>query len=192
MHGPLNLDPLLLEGLHVHPVESGAAMGQALEQLQPAADAVAMAAAVADHGRAAPELQKLSKQDLLASLSAGWCEVPDLLGQLVARRAAGQRILGFAAHSGDVLPQARAKLLRKGCDLLFANPIDQPQAGFGVNSNEGWLLGPGERELRIQSAGKFAVAHQLISALGALLDPLMLPAEAPREGLAGRRAAADP
>jgi hypothetical protein len=36
------------------------------------------------------------------------------------------------------------------------------------------------------------VAHQLISALGALLDPLMQPAEAPREGLAGRRAAADP
>ncbi len=192
VHGPLNLDPLLLEGLQTHPVESGAAMGQALEQLQPAADAVAMAAAVADHGRAAPELQKLSKQDLLASLSAGWCEVPDLLAQLVARRAAGQRILGFAAHSGEVLPQARAKFQRKGCDLLFANPIDQAQAGFGVNSNEGWLLGPGERELRIQPAGKFAVAHQLISALGALLDPLTQPAEAPGEGLAGRRAAADP
>ncbi|MGB5240944.1 MAG: phosphopantothenoylcysteine decarboxylase, partial [Prochlorococcaceae cyanobacterium] len=179
-------------GLQTHPVESGAAMGQALEQLQPAADAVAMAAAVADHSRATPELQKLSKQDLLASLGAGWCEVPDLLAQLVARRTAGQRILGFAAHSGEVLPQARAKFQRKGCDLLFANPIDQLQAGFGGNSNQGWLLGPGERELRIQPAGKFAVAHQLISALGALLDPLTQPAEAPGEGLAGRRAAADP
>ncbi len=192
VHGPLNLDPHLLEGLHAYPAESGAAMGEALARLQPAADAVAMAAAVADHGRAAPQVQKLSKQDLLASLSGGWCEIPDLLAELVARRAGGQRILAFAAHSGDVLPQARAKLRRKGSDLLFANPIDRPLAGFGVGSNEGWLLGPGSRELRIESKGKFAVAHQLISALGALLDPLTPPAEAPSEGLAGRRAAADP
>ncbi|MCT0219004.1 bifunctional phosphopantothenoylcysteine decarboxylase/phosphopantothenate--cysteine ligase CoaBC, partial [Synechococcus sp. CS-1329] len=51
VHGPLSLDPLLLEGLHLHPAETAAAMGQALEGLQPAADALAMAAAVADHGR---------------------------------------------------------------------------------------------------------------------------------------------
>ncbi|MDM7936943.1 MAG: bifunctional phosphopantothenoylcysteine decarboxylase/phosphopantothenate--cysteine ligase CoaBC [Cyanobium sp. CZS 48M] len=192
VHGPLSLDPLLLEGLHLHPAETGAAMGQALEQLQPSADALAMAAAVADHGRSSPESRKFSKQDLLASLGAGWCELPDLLAQLVARRSPGQRILGFAAQTGDVLPQARAKRQRKGCDLLFANPIDQPQAGFGASGNEGWLLGPGERELRIEPAGKFAVAHQLISALGALLDPLRPPAEAPRAGQAGRRAGADP
>ncbi|MBC1261726.1 bifunctional phosphopantothenoylcysteine decarboxylase/phosphopantothenate--cysteine ligase CoaBC [Synechococcus sp. BSF8S] len=192
VHGPLNLDPLLLEGLRTHPVESGAQMGQALERLQPWADAVAMAAAVADHGRATPETQKLGKQDLLATLSGGWQQVPDLLAQLVARRPKGQRILGFAAHSGDVLPQARAKLQRKGCDLLFANPIDRPRAGFGVATNEGWLLGPGEHEQRIQPAGKFAVAHQLLSALGALPGPLRPPEEALALGLAGRCAAADP
>jgi phosphopantothenoylcysteine decarboxylase/phosphopantothenate--cysteine ligase len=192
VHGPLNLDPLLLEGLHTHPVEQGEEMGQLLRRLQPDADAVAMAAAVADHGRVSVDPHKLAKHDLLSTLSGGWQEVPDLLADLVRRRPAGQRILGFAAHSGDVLPQARAKLRRKGCDLLFANPIDRPRAGFGASSNEGWLLGPGERELRVEPAGKFAVAHRLVSALGALLDPLRPPEGAPDPGRRDPPVAADP
>jgi phosphopantothenoylcysteine decarboxylase/phosphopantothenate--cysteine ligase len=192
VHGPLNLDPLLLEGLHTHPVEQGEEMGQLLRRLQPDADAVAMAAAVADHGRLSADPRKLAKHELLATLSSGWREVPDLLADLVSRRPAGQRILGFAAHSGDVLPQARAKLRRKGCDLLFANPIDRARAGFGASSNEGWLLGPGERELRVESAGKFAVAHRLVSALGALLDPLRPPEGAPDPGCCDPPVAAGP
>jgi phosphopantothenoylcysteine decarboxylase/phosphopantothenate--cysteine ligase len=92
--------------------------------------------------------------------------VPDLLVELVHHRPAGQRILGFAAHSGDVLPQAQAKFARKGCDLLFANPIDQPGAGFASSTNQGWLLGPGESVQRIEPMGKLALAHRLLSALG--------------------------
>jgi len=94
--------------------------------------------------------------------------VPDLLHQLVVQRPAGQRILGFAAQSGDVLEQARLKHARKGCDLLFANPIDQPGAGFGTATNQGWLLGPGERLEPVGPASKLAIAHHLLSALLAL------------------------
>lgn len=78
-------------------------------------------------------------------LQGGWQLVPDLLAELVARRPAGQRILGFAAQSGAVLPEARAKFARKGCDLLFANPIDRPGVGFASPTNEGWLLAPAGR-----------------------------------------------
>ncbi len=186
VHGPLGLEPALLEGLACTAVQSAAELERELARRQPGADAIAMAAAVADHRRASPLGTKLAKQELERQLGEGWQAVPDLLAGLVARRPPGQRILGFAAHSGDVLPQARAKFARKGCDLIFANPIDRPGSGFGAAANEGWLLGPGAEERRLASAGKLAIAHQLLDGLLALLRP---PADGRRP--AGR-VAADP
>ncbi|SBO43627.1 bifunctional phosphopantothenoylcysteine decarboxylase/phosphopantothenate--cysteine ligase CoaBC [Cyanobium sp. NIES-981] len=165
VHGPLSVPPGWLEGLACSPVQTAAEMQAALLERQPRADAVAMAAAVADHRRARPTATKLQKLDLERALSQGWEAVPDLLAQLVERRPAGQRILGFAAQSGDVLPLARAKLARKGCDLLFANPIDRPGCGFGGLSNGGWLLGPGDQVSALAQAHKLAIAHQLLTAL---------------------------
>ena len=172
IHGPLRLDPALLEGLECHPVQSAGQLQVELRRLQPQMQAIAMAAAVADHCRAAPLAEKVAKHRLLSALEGGWQEVPDLLAELVAHRPAGQKLLGFAAHSGDVLSQASAKFRRKGCDLLFANPIDQADAGFGAPTNHGWLLGPGGRQAEIGPASKLAVAHHLLTALGALLEPL--------------------
>ena len=63
----------------------------------------------------------------------------------------------------------RAKFARKGCDLLFANPIDRPGAGFAAPTNAGWLLGPGPAETPIEPATKLAIAHRLLTALAALL-----------------------
>ncbi len=170
LHGPLQVDPAWLEGLSCQRIDTGAELQHQLRLHQPAADAIAMAAAVADHRPLAPQAQKHDKQDLAAQLAEGWEAVPDLLQELVQRRPAGQPILGFAAHSGDVLPQAQAKFARKGCDLLFANPIDQPGAGFGSAANQGWLLGPGPAVETVPAQGKLAVAHQLLTALGALLS----------------------
>ncbi len=169
VHGALQLDPSWLEGLNLHPIDTGAQLQRALEQLQPQADAIAMAAAVADHRPARTLSYKPTKAELDAAMCGPWEPVPDLLVELVSRRPTGQRILGFAAHSGDVLPQAQAKFARKGCDLLFANPIDQPDAGFGSSTNQGWLLGPGDAVERLEPMGKLALAHRLITALGAAL-----------------------
>ena len=165
VHGPLTLDPQLLAGLCCEPVETAAQMEQALLRLQPNAAAIAMAAAVADHRRQQPLARKLSKDALEAELASGWQPVPDLLAGLVARRPVGQRILGFAAQSGEVLAEARAKWARKGCDLLFANPIDQADAGFGVDTNHGWLLGGPAGEQRLEPGSKLAIAQQLLTAL---------------------------
>jgi phosphopantothenoylcysteine decarboxylase/phosphopantothenate--cysteine ligase len=169
VHGPLQVDSAWLEGLTLHPIDTGAELQQALERLQPRAHAIAMAAAVADHRPARTLGHKPSKAELEAVMAGPWTPVPDLLVELVRRRPVGQRILGFAAHSGDVLPQAQAKFARKGCDLLFANPIDQPEAGFGSTINQGWLLGPGEAVERLEPMGKLPLAHRLLTALGALL-----------------------
>jgi phosphopantothenoylcysteine decarboxylase/phosphopantothenate--cysteine ligase len=180
VHGPLQVDPAWLDGLQCHAVETGQQLQQALQQLQPEADAIAMAAAVADHRLRAPFAHKPDKLALAEALQTGWESVPDLLRELVEHRPQGQRILGFAAHSGDVLPQASAKFARKGCDLLFANPIDQPGAGFGSAGNEGWLLGPGDTVTRLEPMGKLPLAHQLLTALR------------PPGPLPTRRSAADP
>ncbi len=171
VHGPLAVEPEWLEGIHAHPITTAAELQAAMEGLQAGADAIAMAAAVADHRRTRPEPAKLTKQELEASLAGGWEAVPDLLAGLVRRRPPGQVILGFAAQSGEVLEQARAKFVRKGCDLLFANPIDRPGVGFAAAANEGWLLGPLELERRIGPGSKLAVAHQLLSALAERLPP---------------------
>jgi phosphopantothenoylcysteine decarboxylase/phosphopantothenate--cysteine ligase len=170
VHGPLTAPAALLEGLRSHPIQTAAELERALIGLQPGASAIAMAAAVADHRRAAPAAVKLAKHDLEASLAQGWEAVPDLLSGLVARRPPGQAILGFAAYSGDAMASVRAKFARKGCDLLFANPIDRPLAGFASTSNAGWLLGPGDGATWLDPAPKLAIAHRLLSALGALLD----------------------
>jgi phosphopantothenoylcysteine decarboxylase/phosphopantothenate--cysteine ligase len=164
VHGPLSVDAALLEGLALHPIETAEELRGRLQALQPRCDAVAMAAAVADHRPVHRELRKLPKEELAAALST-WEPVPDLLAELVRRRPPGQTILGFAAHTGEVLPQARRKFARKGCDLLFANPVDGTAAGFASPTNEGWLLGPGERVERIPCEGKLAVAHRLLTAL---------------------------
>lgn len=184
VHGPLSVAPELLAGLQLHPIETAAEMQTALERLQPQVQAIAMAAAVADHRRSAPLAHKLSKQELAASWQEGWEPVPDLLAALVHRRrqardqagAAGgdpqaaqawadQVILGFAAQSGDALAAGQAKWPRKGCDLLFVNPIDQPGSGFASARNQGWLLGAAAEPLPIAEAGKLAIAHQLLDAL---------------------------
>lgn len=180
VHGPLAVERELLAGLACSPITTAADLQARLAERQPGADAVAMAAAVADHRRAMPDADKLPKQQLAATLLAGWEPVPDLLAELVARRPASQRILGFAAEAGDVLARARAKFARKGCDLLFANPIDRPGCGFGAATNGGWLLGPGDQTAEIEQAGKLAVAHRLLDAL--LLALLRPPADAPPGG----------
>jgi len=165
VHGPLQVHPGLLEGLICTPVQTAAQMQAALMAAQGQVDAIAMAAAVADHRRVEPMAYKLSKLALGDLWAEGWEQVPDLLAGLVASRPPGQTILGFAAYSGDGLAAAREKLRHKGCDWLFANPIDQPDAGFGSPGNQGWLLGPGGQEIEMQPASKLAIAHQLLTAL---------------------------
>ena len=168
VHGPLNLPLAWLEGLETHSVTSAVEMQSMLLALQPSADAVVMAAAVADVRRfGSAKAEKLPKEAFLKSLEQDWEEVPDLLAELVLRRTTGQVLLGFAALAGDdaqIQALGEEKRLRKGCDLLMANPIDRPGQGFESNLNGGWLLAEGGvRSLPVTS--KLVLAHQLLDAL---------------------------
>ena len=171
VHGPLQVPVSWLEGLRCHPVQSSAAMGDCLDQLQPSADAVLMCAAVADLRRVEPEGSvdpKMSKDQLLQAMESGWQLVPDLLGQLAGRRPEGQLVLGFAALAGSeehLLSRGREKLLSKGCDLLMVNPIDRPGQGLESSQNGGWLLGPAEEIEACPPQHKLELAHHLLNCL---------------------------
>ncbi len=172
VHGPLQLPNSWLEGLITHPVQDSIGMQQSIASLQSSADAVAMAAAVADlRKQGGASSQKGSKEGLLASIENGFETVPDLLVEMDQKRPIGQVLLGFAAMTGDdrqIEEHGKAKRIRKGCDLLMANPIDREGQGFEVNTNGGFLIGPEDMVKTMPVMSKLALAHQLLNALIAL------------------------
>jgi phosphopantothenoylcysteine decarboxylase/phosphopantothenate--cysteine ligase len=108
----------------------------------PHADAIVMTAAVADFRPAARVDQKI-KKDGRAPEPIALTENPDILADLAARRRAdgpaAQVIVGFAAETDPDLAAARAKLARKGCDLLVMNQVGGG-LGFGTDDNEAVAL----------------------------------------------------
>jgi len=81
------------------------------------------------------------------------------LGQ---RRQPHQRLIGFAAQSGDILPPAIEKLQRKQLNAIVANPIDQPDSGFGSDQNRAIFLDHQGRKLAIDPCSKLQMAHHLL------------------------------
>ena len=130
-------------GAKVVPVGTTAELAAAVEQAAADADAVVMAAAVADFRPAAPAPTKLKKTEA-APAPIVLQTNPDVLAGLVARRRPGQVIVGFAAETGDetgsALEHGRAKLARKGCDLLVVNEVG-PARGFESPDNAAVVLG---------------------------------------------------
>ena len=108
----------------------------------PHADAIVMTAAVADFRPATRAGQKIKKDGRLPEPIA-LTENPDILADLSARRRAageaGQVIVGFAAETDPDLAAARAKLARKGCDILVLNQVGGG-LGFGAADNEAVAL----------------------------------------------------
>ncbi|MFI0738672.1 bifunctional phosphopantothenoylcysteine decarboxylase/phosphopantothenate--cysteine ligase CoaBC [Streptomyces sp. NPDC021100] len=104
------------------------------------ADAVVMAAAVADFRPAQYAPGKIKKRDGEEPAPVELVRNPDVLAELSADRARpGQVVVGFAAETDDVLANGRAKLARKGCDLLVVNEVGESRT-FGSTENEAVVL----------------------------------------------------
>jgi phosphopantothenoylcysteine decarboxylase/phosphopantothenate--cysteine ligase len=97
---------------------------------------------------------------------------PDILVELTGTREPGQVIVGFAAETGDdtgdVLHHGRAKLARKGADLLVVNAVGDGRA-FEVPDNAGWLLGADGSEVELPSGSKGLLASRVWDAVAARL-----------------------
>jgi phosphopantothenoylcysteine decarboxylase/phosphopantothenate--cysteine ligase len=102
----------------------------------PMADIIVMCAAVADFRPAAVSVQKLKKATLGSQPSIELVPTIDILAELGRRRERGGPLLiGFAAETTEVEAYARRKLIEKRCDVIIANDVSEPGAGFGTETN---------------------------------------------------------
>ena len=164
--GPTALQPPA--GVELVRVTSAAEMRDAVVPRAAQADVVIMAAAVADYAPAAATLQKIRKDSDTLTLSL--VRTPDILAELGAQRASGERplLVGFAADTTDVIASARRKLREKKADLVVANDVSRSDAGFEVDTNEVTLVSAdGEEALPLQS--KSGIAAQVIQRIETLL-----------------------
>jgi phosphopantothenoylcysteine decarboxylase / phosphopantothenate---cysteine ligase len=142
-----NIDVPVPTGVDVVRVVSAAELQAEVTAAARTADAVVMAAAVADF-RPAVRAEAKTKKSLDGSDPdpVRLTRNPDILAALAASREPGQVVVGFAAETGDaegdVLTHGRAKLARKGCDLLVVNEVGETghPTGFETSENEAVVL----------------------------------------------------
>ncbi|QWF84338.1 bifunctional phosphopantothenoylcysteine decarboxylase/phosphopantothenate--cysteine ligase CoaBC [Amycolatopsis sp. CA-230715] len=150
-------------GARVEHVSTAEELRVAVHAAAEGADVVVMAAAVADFRPSARAEHKIKKSDDQPDPTIALDRNADILAELVAARPEGQAVVGFAAETGDehgsVLDHARAKLKRKGCDLLVVNAVGDGKA-FEVEDNGGWLLAADgtERPIPLGSKAQLAAA----------------------------------
>jgi phosphopantothenoylcysteine decarboxylase/phosphopantothenate--cysteine ligase len=156
-------------GAEIVRVGSAVELRDAVHKAAQDADVVVMAAAVADFRPAALAEYKIKKSDA-GPAPIELDENPDVLAELVAARRPGQLLVGFAAETGDstatVLDHGRAKLARKGCDLLVVNAVG-PGKAFGQSHNAGVILGTDGTEQIVDYGPKAALAAALWDAVSA-------------------------
>jgi len=136
-----------------------------------------MAAAVADFRPAEMQTSKI-KKGADEPTAIPLARTDDVLAGAVRARADGllpnmRAIVGFAAETGDangdVLFHARAKLARKGCDLLVVNAVGENRA-FEVDNNDGWLLAADGTESALEHGSKTLMASRIVDAIVAFLQ----------------------
>lgn len=157
VHAPITWEVPL--GIRAISVVSAAEMGQAMRECLPDADVIVMAAAVADVKPAEYAPEKLPKKLLPNSLPLE--PVPDILAELGQRKQPHQRLIGFAAQTGDIVKPALEKLRNKKLDAIAANPIDKPNSGFGSDTNQAIFLDKQGRQLEVEPCSKLQLAHHL-------------------------------
>ena len=165
VHGPINLEKELLEGLNTYKVRSSSEMGKKIDDLQASAQVIVMAAAVSDFRKSRPSAKKISKELFLNTIFNDIEMTPDLIRNQTLRRLGNQIFLGFAAETGndnEIKEKGELKRVSKGCDLLLANPIDRDGQGFDKNFNSGFLLGPKKMVKNLSLSTKLSISHQIL------------------------------
>jgi phosphopantothenoylcysteine decarboxylase/phosphopantothenate--cysteine ligase len=144
-------------------VETAAQMDEAVREAAAGADVVVMAAAVADFRPAAVAGSKLKKRDGVPQIVLE--PTVDILAGLGSRKPPGQTLVGFAAETDQVRQNAASKLVAKGADLIVANDVTAPGAGFEHDTNQVVILDADGTEREVPLADKRAVARAVFTAV---------------------------
>ncbi|MEO3755694.1 bifunctional phosphopantothenoylcysteine decarboxylase/phosphopantothenate--cysteine ligase CoaBC [Streptomyces sp. B6B3] len=153
-------------GAEVVRVGTAEELRDAMLKASAAADAVVMAAAVADFRPAARAAHKIKKREGQDPEPVALVRNPDVLVELAAARPAGQVVVGFAAETENVLDNGRAKLARKGCDLLVVNQVGEDR-GFGTEGNEAVILAADGGRIDVPFGPKEALGDRVWDAVRA-------------------------
>lgn len=154
-------------GVSLVAVNSAEEMRDAVLDRVASADALLMAAAVADFGPADVAQHKIKK-------STGSDDTPTLLLRRTPDILLGVKqqrkrtnwprvVVGFAAESQDLIANARDKLARKGADLFVANDISASDAGFGTDTNRVTLLDTDGNQRALELASKARVSEAVVN-----------------------------
>jgi len=160
--GPTALVPP--PGVRTFQVESADDMKDAILAQLPRADAVIMAAAVADYRPIERATTKMKKKDLGSEMNVRLVENPDVLRAIVAARKPGTVVVGFKAETGDATAEAGRMLREKKLDLVVANDVADPRSGFGSDEDRvAFVSADGVEQLPLLA--KTEVARRLVEKL---------------------------
>ena len=167
IHGPLKIDKEITDGIKRYEIETSNELIKAIEQEISNCDYFIMNAAVSDFRISSCTSKKIPKNKFEEYLNKNLEIVPDILKKICKSKKHNQIFVGFCAFTGS-LENAREiiieKLNKKGCDFLFANPIDLVGQGFGQSAkNEGWLFDKKNNEYHIKKTSKIDLANKLIN-----------------------------
>jgi phosphopantothenoylcysteine decarboxylase/phosphopantothenate--cysteine ligase len=149
--------PLGVKGITV---DTASEMRFQMLQCLPDADVIIMSAAVADVKPREYSSQKLPKKALPEALALE--NVGDIIAELANNKRENQKLIGFAAQTGDIVTPAREKLQRKNLDAIVANPIDEINSGFGSDTNKAIYIDKQGKEVEIAMCSKLEMAHRVL------------------------------
>jgi phosphopantothenoylcysteine decarboxylase/phosphopantothenate--cysteine ligase len=123
-------------------------------------DIVIMCAAISDYKVKAPKTQKIKTKEMNLSLH----KTVDILYQLGKTKKEGQILVGFSAETENMESYATEKLKRKNLDIIFANKINTPTAGFGAENSTFQIISR-ENKGKIATRSKMEAASELITSI---------------------------
>ena len=167
IHGPLKIDKNLTDGLKRYEIETSVDLIRALNKEISNCDYFFMNSAVSDFKITSDTSSKIPKNKINEHLNQNFELVPDILKTFSELKKDNQVFVGFCAFTGSIKEARKTikkKIIQKGCDYLFANPIDLEGQGFGfLAQNEGWLFDTKNMEYYINKTSKIDLANQLIT-----------------------------
>ena len=167
IHGPLKIRSEIIDGIESYEVQNGSELHKFIQKEVQNYDYFFMNAAVADIKIKKNINHKVPKNDLKDHLANNLDLVPDILKEVSSLKRNNQLYIGFCACTGtfeNLKETIKQKFAIKGCDLIFANPIDIVGQGFGEGSkNEGWLFDKKGLEYYIEKSSKLDLANKLIN-----------------------------
>ena len=156
-------------GVSVVRIETAGELADAVLAALPGADAVIMAAAIADYRPAKPSGQKLKKREQGDEVSLTLVRNPDVLEAVVAKREAGTLVVGFKAETGDAVAEASRMLREKNLDLVVANDVTATGSEFGSDTDQVTLVSADGAE-SLPLLPKREVARRLVAKIAERLQ----------------------